>query len=127
MEDNGGDEVDVLEDAEALEPADVPQPDRLVHAARQDEEVLAPGDVEQVAGVAGVGDEGPVHEDVADAVRVRHVVLDGLLLLLLFPRHRLRVVLHLVSPPHVVEVVVLFPANFIRNRRLDELYNVNLY
>ena len=75
MEDNGGDEVDVLEDAEALEPADVPQPDRLVHAARQDEEVLAPGDVEQVAGVAGVGDEGPVHEDVADAVGVRHVVL----------------------------------------------------
>ena len=119
MEDDSSDKVDVLEDAKTLEPADVPQPDRLVHAARQDEEVLAPGDVEQVAGVAGVGDEGPVHEDVADVVRVRHVVLDGLLLLLLLPRHRLRVILHLVSPPHVVEVVVLFPANFIENIRLD--------
>ena len=45
MELDGGDKLNVLEDAEALQPADVPQSHRLVHAARQDEEVLGPGHV----------------------------------------------------------------------------------
>ena len=65
MEGNGGDKVNVLEDAEALLAGDVPEADRLVHGGGEDEEVLGPGDVQQVAGVPGVGHKRPVHEDVA--------------------------------------------------------------
>lgn len=57
VEDDRGDEVDVLEAAEALAARDVPQADRLVHGAGEDEVVLGPGDVEQVGGVSRVDAE----------------------------------------------------------------------
>ena len=70
MEDNGSHEVNVLKYAETFLSADVPQSDSLVHAAGQDEEVLGPGHVQEVAGVAGVGHEGSLHEDVSGTLRV---------------------------------------------------------
>ena len=70
MEDNGGDKVNVLKYTQTFLPADVPQSHGLVHAAGQDEEVLGPGDIQQVAGVPGVGDKWPVHEYVTDTLRV---------------------------------------------------------
>ena len=65
MEDNSSHEVNMLEDAETLESADVPQPHRLVHARGQDEVVLRPGHVQEVAGVASVGGKWSVHQDVS--------------------------------------------------------------
>ena len=70
VEDNGSDKVNVLKYTETLLPADVPQSHGLVHAAGQDEEVLGPGHVQQVAGVAGVGHERPFHEDMSGTLRV---------------------------------------------------------
>ena len=64
MEDNSSDKVDVLEDAKTLEPADVPQPDRLVHARGQNKIVLGPRHVQKVARVPGVGRKRSVHQDV---------------------------------------------------------------
>ena len=64
MEDDSRDKVDVLEDAKTLEPADVPQPDRLVHAGGQDEIVLGPRHVQKVARVPRVGRKWSVHQDV---------------------------------------------------------------
>ena len=78
VEGEGGDTVDVLEDAETLLPRDVPEADRLVHGAGQDEVVLGPGDVQQVRGVAGVRHEGTVHEDVTDGFLAGEVVSRGL-------------------------------------------------
>ena len=40
MEDNGSNEVDVLEGAETLSPRDVPQPYCFVHGRWQDEVIL---------------------------------------------------------------------------------------
>ena len=107
MELYGGDELDVLEDAKAFQSTDVPQPDRLVHAAREDKEVFGPGYVKEVAGVPGVGHEGPVHEDVSSALRVLHVVPDCLVLVV--GNGLSRLVLHLISSPHLVKVLVFVP------------------
>ncbi len=43
---------------------DMPEADGLVHGGGEDEEVLGPGDVQEVAGVPRVRHKGPVHEDV---------------------------------------------------------------
>jgi hypothetical protein len=43
---------------------DMPEADSLVHGGGEDEEVLGPGDVQEVAGVPRVRHKGPVHEDV---------------------------------------------------------------
>ena len=48
MEGDGGDEVDVLEAAEALAARDVPQAHRLVHGRGQDEVVLRPAHVQHL-------------------------------------------------------------------------------
>jgi hypothetical protein len=42
----------------------MPEADGLVHGGGEDEEVLGPGDVQEVAGVPRVRHKGPVHEDV---------------------------------------------------------------
>ncbi len=42
----------------------MPEADSLVHGGGEDEEVLGPGDVQEVAGVSRVCHKGPVHEDV---------------------------------------------------------------
>ena len=106
MEDNGGDKVNVLKYTQTFLPADVPQSHGLVHAAGQDEEVLGPGHVQEVARVAGVGHEGPLHEDVSGTLRVRQIVLDGVVLVSQLSRDWKSLCLHLVSSPHVVEVLI---------------------
>ena len=57
MEGDGGDEVDVLEAAEALPARDVPEADGLVHGGGQQEVVLRPAQVQHVRRVTLVSVE----------------------------------------------------------------------
>ena len=62
MKSDGSDKVYMLEDTETLLPGHVPQSHCLVHAGGQDEEVVAPRNVQQIRCVASVSQKRPEME-----------------------------------------------------------------
>jgi hypothetical protein len=110
VEDDGGDEIDMLEATETLLPRDVPQSDCLVHRRRQNEVILGPRDVQQVGGVTGVRAERLRHEGHLGAVfriqRLQHrqtAVFAGMVRHQRLLRRRRRHLLGVVLGPHVLE------------------------
>jgi hypothetical protein len=53
---------------------DMPEADGLVHGGGENEEVLGPGDVQEIAGVPRVRHKGPVHEDVTLDVSANNIM-----------------------------------------------------
>ena len=101
VESQGCDKINVLEDTQTLLAADVPQPDCLVHAAGQDEEVLGPGHIQQITGMPSIGDKWPVHEYVAPGLRICQILFSSLIMDQLVFCNPL--MFCLVPPPHIIK------------------------